>query len=96
LFALLLGEAEPQAQSISDIPDSSVTSAVAIDAATFKLLDASDGPEHTDLRVKAGERAVARNLIIRVNRVLKPGDSADALGNVTGPAADLKGADGSR
>ena len=60
------------------------------------IYDASDGPEHTDLRVKAGETAAATDLIIRVNRVLEPGDSADALGNVTGPAADLQGADGSR
>jgi hypothetical protein len=83
LFALLLGAAEPQAQSVSDTPDPSVTSAVAIDAATFKLLDVSDSPGRTDLRVETADPAAARKLTIRVNRVLKPDGSAGALGNVT-------------
>jgi Maltokinase N-terminal cap domain len=79
LLALIQGAAEPQAQSISDTPDPSVTShfigapeSVAVGPATV-----INGPHGTDLKMEraagaALDAASPPELTIRVTRVLKP------------------------
>ncbi|MFI6698396.1 1,4-alpha-glucan branching protein [Streptomyces sp. NPDC050509] len=54
LLALLAGDAEPQAQSVSDTPDPSVVSGFTRTGRTgvFASLTASDGPDGTDLLVR--------------------------------------------
>ncbi|MFB6983239.1 hypothetical protein [Streptomyces scopuliridis] len=53
LLALTLGEAEPQAQSVSNAPDPSVTAsfAEAGQGASIGSVDVTNGPYGTDLRV---------------------------------------------
>ncbi|MGW6774381.1 maltokinase N-terminal cap-like domain-containing protein [Streptomyces sp. NPDC055037] len=96
LFALVLGEAEPQAQSVDNTPDPSVTAhfAAAGHAAPISSVDVTDGPHGTDLRLltaaaPGAPSGPARQLTIRVNRVLRPEPAestthaAGALGHVT-------------
>jgi hypothetical protein len=75
LMALIQGEAEPQAQSVSDTPDPTVTTQPPAGApVAFTSTEvAGNGPDGTDLR--AGE------LSVRLCRVLQPGDSADGPGS---------------
>jgi hypothetical protein len=77
LVALIQGEAEPQAQSLSDTPDPTVTgmpvangSLTATDSAV-----AASGPSGTDLRVgtASADGVESGQLIVRVNRILRPG-----------------------
>lgn len=86
LYALVLGEAQPQAQSESDRPDPSVTgwSAEAGHPGPTALLDVSTGPDTSDLLV----RTPGGKLTISVQRVLRPApaeaDTAEELlGHVT-------------
>ncbi|MGW6597404.1 maltokinase N-terminal cap-like domain-containing protein [Streptomyces sp. NPDC055036] len=79
LFALVLGEAVPQAQSVSDVPDPSVTAhfAEAAHVASISSVDVTNGPHGTDLRLLTVSASglpseSARRLTIRVNRVLRP------------------------
>ncbi|WP_335937115.1 maltokinase N-terminal cap-like domain-containing protein [Streptomyces sp. PTD5-9] len=87
LFALVLGEAEPQMQSTSHTPDPSVTvvSADSFGASAITSTTVSDDPDGTYLLVETA--ADGGPLAIRVNRVLRPGREADeeaaALGHVT-------------
>jgi hypothetical protein len=75
LCALLIGEAEPQAQSINNTPDPTVTSYFAGgDLEAGEFLNATDTPDATYLLVK--------DLSVRVNRVLVP-DAGVPLGYVT-------------
>ncbi len=83
LLALLVGRAEPQAQSVNDTADPTVAAHLAngghparVDSSTV-----SDGPHGTDLLV----RTDAGPLRVGVNRVLRAeqGASPDALGHVT-------------
>lgn len=73
LVACVQGDAEPQAQSINDTPDPTVTASpvpgVRLSAAGFAV--AADGPVGTDLRVGGP----AGQLILRVARVLEPSRS---------------------
>jgi maltokinase-like protein len=72
LCALLRGEAEPQAQSVSDTPDLTVAAEPAgpgLTAATVRSV--ADGPDGTDLLTDAG-------LVVRVLRVLTPAASGAA------------------
>ncbi|MFE9883672.1 1,4-alpha-glucan branching protein [Streptomyces scopuliridis] len=95
LLALILGEAEPQAQSVSNAPEPSVTAyfAEAGHAASISSMDVTNGPHGTDLRlltvsVPGVPSEPARQLTIRVNRVLRPEQAestthaAQALGHV--------------
>ncbi|MEV6421337.1 1,4-alpha-glucan branching protein [Streptomyces sp. NPDC051662] len=88
LFALLLGEAEPQAQSVTDTPDPSVTAHFpeAGHAASISSVDVTDGPHGTDLRVQPS--ASAGQLTIRVNRVLRP-ERVESATHATHPAPVL-------
>ncbi|GLW22351.1 hypothetical protein Mame01_23940 [Microbispora amethystogenes] len=104
LLALLLGEAEPQAQSVSDTPDPSVVSGFTGPAISGPITStaATDGPRCTDIVVRAGsvvqadpvvragsgedpQRDQDGRLVIRVNRVLRPGEenATGAQGHVT-------------
>jgi len=87
LFALYLGEAEPQAQSISNTVDPSVTRSITgrVGESPAEFVDVADGPRSTDITVRAC--AAAGPVMIRVNRVLRPnrpGLMAGTLGHVTG------------
>jgi hypothetical protein len=83
LLALIAGRAEPQAQSVNDTPDPTVTGHFAESGQLTP--DASwtvaDGPHGTDLLVRTG----ARQLRVRVNRVLRPepAENQQPLGHVT-------------
>jgi hypothetical protein len=86
LFALLLGEAEPQAQSINDTPDPSVTRSLTGHTGELPIEIASvrDEPRSTDITVRP--TAAPRPLMLRVNRVLRPnspGLMTGTLGHIT-------------
>ena len=86
LFALLLGEAEPQAQSISDTTDPSVTRSTAgnTGALPVKIIDTTDGPRSTDVTIQPQD--TRRPLMLRVNRTLRPnapGLMSGTLGHIT-------------
>ncbi|MFJ9680826.1 1,4-alpha-glucan branching protein [Streptomyces sp. NPDC101194] len=85
LFALIVGEAEPQMQSTSDTPDPSVTGWFAETGIKAALVSTTvtDDPDGTDLLVETAPDG--RRLTIHINRVLRPGQDTDeqALGHVT-------------
>ncbi|MFB7547790.1 1,4-alpha-glucan branching protein [Streptomyces sp. NPDC056154] len=85
LFALIVGEAEPQMQSTSDTPDPSVTGWFAETGikASLASTTVTDDPDGTDLLVETASDG--RRLAIHINRVLQPGQDTDeqALGHVT-------------
>ena len=94
LFALLLGETEPQAQSISNTPDPSVTRSITGNIGTLpiEIISVADEPHSTDIVLRAA--ATPMPLMLRVNRVLRPhapGIMTGTLGHVTaewaGPGA---------
>ncbi|MCQ4041513.1 1,4-alpha-glucan branching protein [Streptantibioticus rubrisoli] len=93
LLALIAGRAEPQAQSVHDTPDPTVTSHFAESGrlAPDASWTVADGPHGTDLLVRTGDR----QLRVRVNRVLRPeqGEPQSLLGHVT---ANWRLADGSQ
>ncbi len=81
LLALVVGDAEPQAQSISDAPDPSVTHHCAENGLTpagLTIGAVTHGPETTDIALTPGP------LTLRVHRALTP-EPADTrpLGHVT-------------
>ncbi|WP_055587868.1 maltokinase N-terminal cap-like domain-containing protein [Peterkaempfera griseoplana] len=94
LLALVLGEAEPQAQSTSGAADATVTGHFAESGyrASIRRAEVTDGPRGTDLLVRtvadAGpETGPDRQLTLRVNRILEsqPDESSaatEALGYV--------------
>lgn len=86
MFALLLGKAEPQAQSISDTVDPSVTRSLTgrVGTSPVKLVDVADGPRSTDIVVRPA--TAPGPVMIRVNRVLRPsrpGLVTGTLGHIT-------------
>jgi len=86
MFALLLGEAEPQAQSISNTIDPSVSRNITGNTGTLPIEIASiqDGPRSTDVTVRPA--AAPGPVMLRVNRVLRPtapGLMSGTLGHVT-------------
>ncbi|MFD7119160.1 1,4-alpha-glucan branching protein [Streptomyces sp. NPDC056652] len=91
LFALVLGEAEPQAQNVNNTPDPSVIAhfAEAGHTASVSSVDVTDGPHGTDLRLLTGSAPgspsgpAAKGLTIRVNRVLRP-EPAESTTHATG------------
>ncbi len=94
MYALLLGEAEPQAQSISNTVDPSVTRMMTgmVGALPVEIADVTDRPGSTDITVRPVSAPVP--LMLRVNRVLRasaPGLMTGSLGHVTaewaGPGA---------
>ncbi|MDQ0988878.1 1,4-alpha-glucan branching protein [Streptomyces sp. V3I7] len=86
LFALLQGDAEPQAQGVSDTPDPSVTwhFAPAGGRPSLKSSITTHGSEGTELRLETIADGEAGKLIARVTRVLRPDAGAPgAVGQVT-------------
>lgn len=88
LFALLQGKAEPQAQSVSDTPDPSVTvSASAISgSAVIRSTAVLNGASATDLLIEAAPHGESLNpsaprLTLRVVRVLESSPDAGAAGS---------------
>lgn len=86
MFALLLGDAEPQAQRISNTPDPSVTRSITGNPGTrpARIVDVSEGPRSTDIVVRPS--AAPGPVMIRVNRLLRPhrpGLMTGTLGHVT-------------
>ncbi|WP_406420471.1 maltokinase N-terminal cap-like domain-containing protein [Streptomyces sp. NBC_00842] len=88
LFALIVGEAEPQMQSTSDTPDPSVSGWFAESGVTTAIASTtvSDDPDGTDLLVETASDG--RRLTIHINRVLQPGQDTEGqiLGHVTADA----------
>lgn len=87
MFALLLGEAEPQAQNISNITDPSVTRSITGNTGTLpvEIAGVTDGPRSTDITVRPD--AAPGPVMIRVNRMLRPnapGIMTATLGHITG------------
>src|SRR5260370_14252968 len=80
LVALIQGDAEPQAQSVSNAPDPTVTG----QPVTYGCLTAigstvaASGQFGTDLRVQTADPDGM--LTVRVNRILYPGDGARTVG----------------
>jgi Maltokinase N-terminal cap domain len=88
LAALIQGQAQPQMQSVSDTPDPTVT-CVPVAVGTPVVVEsavAGDGPSGTELRVgtAGGDGLPGGQLVITVNRVLRPDDA----GLDRGPAGD--------
>ena len=69
LFALLQGAAEPQAQSVSDTPDPTVTRSYSW-APGLEWVEVGDGPDGTDITARTDDGPVT----VRVNRVLHAGE----------------------
>ncbi|MFF8916754.1 1,4-alpha-glucan branching protein [Streptomyces sp. NPDC015032] len=87
LFALIVGEAEPQMQGASDTPDPSVTGWFAETGAPAAIASTTvtDDPSGTDIVV---ETADGRRLTIHINRVLQPGQETGeaAIGHIVADA----------
>ncbi|WP_377268902.1 1,4-alpha-glucan branching protein [Peterkaempfera sp. SMS 1(5)a] len=89
LLALVVGEAEPQAQSTSDAPDPTVTRHFTGTGplSPARLAEVADGPHSTDLPLGTGPGG---QLTLRLNRVLRPRqddpspDAAQRLGHIEG------------
>jgi hypothetical protein len=79
LVALIQGEAEPQAQSVSNTPDPTVTGQPVTEGslALARFAVTANGPSGTDVRLETAG-AHAGELALRINRILRPGDGADA------------------
>jgi hypothetical protein len=86
LVALVHGTAEPQAQSVSDTPDPTVIARPVADGpvAVATSVVAANGLAGTDLRIRAAGADGIRNrvLLVRINRILRPGDGADEAGQL--------------
>jgi hypothetical protein len=81
LVALIQGEAEPQAQDISNTADPTVTgqpvAGGSLALASFAVT--GDGPSGTDIRLETtGADAEPGQLTVRVNRVLRPAEDHEA------------------
>jgi hypothetical protein len=89
LVALIQGEAEPQAQSLSSTPDPTVTGMPVTDGSlkvTGSAIVAS-GQAGTDLRIEtaAANGTGSRPVIVRVHRILRPAGSAALAGEAGRP-----------
>ncbi len=84
LAALVHGTAEPQAQSVSNTPDPTVIAWPVADGPVAVAASAivASGPCGTDLRIQAAAGDGIRNrlLLVRINRILRPGDGAGEAG----------------
>jgi hypothetical protein len=87
LAALIQGQAQPQAQSVSNTPDPTVISHPVADGplTTTGSTVAANGSSGTDLRIHTVSTGRPRNgqLLVRIRRILRPGDGtpmADGTG----------------
>lgn len=90
LFALLVGEAEPQAQNATGTPDPTVLRSFTgtIDGPDVKPVGVRSGPSGTDIVVDTASVGPEGRLTLRVVRLLEPepegaAPAADLLGQVT-------------
>jgi hypothetical protein len=89
LVALIQGDAQPQAQSVSSTPDPTVTGRPVTAGSLTAIGSAAtaSGPFGTDLRVQtSGPDSMGNGqLIVRINRILHPGDGAATAGEAGQP-----------
>jgi hypothetical protein len=81
LVALIQGDAEPQAQDVSNTADPTVISQPVTGGSLTALASAvtANEPSGTDLQVETANAAGMRGrLIVRINRILRPGGAAPA------------------
>jgi hypothetical protein len=82
LVALIQGDAEPQAQNVSNTADPTVISQPVTDGSLTALesVVTANVPSGTDLQVETASTQGMRSgrLIVRINRILQPGDGAPA------------------
>ena len=82
LAALIQGDAQPQAQSVSNTPDLTVISYPVADGSLTVTGSAvaANGPSGTDLRIRTVSAGRTQNgqLLVRIHRILRPGDGAAA------------------
>jgi hypothetical protein len=89
LVALIQGEAEPQAQSLSSTPDPTVTG-MPVTGSSLKVTGSAvvaSGQAGTDLRIETADAngTGSRPLIVRVHRILSPAGSAAGDGEAGRP-----------
>lgn len=84
LVALIQGDAEPQAQTVSNTADLTVTSQPVTNGSLTAIGSAvaASGPSGTQLRVETASAGVARTgqLTVRINRILQPDGDAALVG----------------
>jgi hypothetical protein len=84
LIALIQGDAEPQAQSVSNTADPTVASQPVANGSltTIRSAVAANGPAATQLRAETASAtgAPGGELIVRLNRLLQPDGAAPAGG----------------
>jgi hypothetical protein len=93
LTALVQGQAEPQAQRVSDTPDPTVTTGLPLADAPLTVTGAAavtSTGEGTELQVPV---AGGGSVVLRVSRVLRPGDG---LGGGAGVSATFQQPDGTQ
>ena len=80
LVAAIQGEAEPQAQGVSNTPDPTVIGQAVTDGPLTAIGSSvvANGPSGTDLQVRTAPSQ--GQLTVRINRVLRPADSAAPVG----------------
>ena len=82
LVALIQGEAAPQAQSVSNAADSTVTGEPVVEGSLTPARSAvaAHGPAGAELRVEIAnaDDAQTGELTLRINRILQPGDGIDS------------------
>jgi hypothetical protein len=95
LVALIQGEAQAQAQSVSSTPDPSVTGQPAAGGslAAISSVVGADGPDGTELLVDAAgpDGRPAGQLTVRVRRILQPDADGASAGADGAPAGDAAG-----
>lgn len=81
LVALIQGEAEPQAQGVSNAADPTVTGQPVVQGSLTPVRPAIavTGPSGTDLRVEttSADDGQTGELTLRIHRILQPGDGID-------------------
>lgn len=89
LAALIQGQAEPQAQSVSNTPDRTVTGQPVTNGSLTAIgsVVAANGPAGTDLRVETARADGMRNgrLVVRINRILQPAEGVTPFGGAGQP-----------
>jgi Maltokinase N-terminal cap domain len=89
LVALIQGDTQPQAQSVSNTPDPTVTGHPVTDDSLTAIRSAvaASAPFGTDLRIQTAAPDGRGNgqLIVRVNRILHPGDDMATAGQASQP-----------
>jgi len=89
LVALIQGEAEPQAQSLSKVADPTVTGQPVAEGSLTRVRSAvaANGPAGTDLRVEtaSADDVQTGELTLRINRILQPGDGIDVNRDIGPP-----------